>query len=639
MKKTKGIGNFMRLSQIKKIYWTGDDCVGLACEDLKKDLKKTAGIDVISEEAYRAESGAITVGTIECANYVLLVKEYFDCLPAAWEEYAVKILEDRIVVVGVDKRAAMWGIYHISKLLGVLPGSVMTESVPKLCLELAEGEYRDRPKSYKFRGWFLNDEDLLCKWHLGGGTRNHDYPFYDTLTDVSTLEPLVETALRMGINLMIPASLLDIDDPRQEKLVAYCQSRGMYISQHHIEPLGVSYWNYEAYYKKQSKSIPFSFVAEKERAIECWRYYAKKWAKYGKDVIWQLGLRGKGDRPVWESDNSLSSHGLWGKVISEAIQTQYNIVKEFVGDSFFSSMTLWSEGAELYIKGDLLILQETMIIFSDVGPTQMMSGDFYNMERANNREYGIYYHVAYMGSGPHLATGNNPRKMLFNYTEALQRGDHAYSIMNVSNVRELMMSVAAGAELMWDKDIFDVDDFYVRWCRDYLGSEEIANILDSYFDCFMKATEEEMRRDCSFRYNIHYTKTDFPYYTINDGRVRFMGRNALNGEKITEWIDRLKESITRFTTFYENAFRYSADPYCKYFIFQARYMMLLETWVLGCGLYAEDGDKCHLIDAAEALRTYLEERKAFEKGMYENWYRGDEKMNFLLLLEMTEDRY
>lgn len=68
-------------------------------------------------------------------------------------------------------------------------------------------------------------------------------------------------------------------------------------------------------------------------------------------------------------------------------------------------------------------------------------------------------------------------------------------------------------------------------------------------------------------------------------------------------------------------------------------MMLLETWVLGCGLYAEDGDKKPLKTAAEALRTYLEERKAFEKGMYENWYRGDEKMNFPLLLEMTEDRY
>ena len=629
----------MKLLQIKSIYWTGDACIGLACEDLKKDLKKTAGIDVTLDNACHVESRVITVGTMENKEYVALAKEYIENLPAAWEEYVVKILEDRIVVIGVDKRAAMWGIYHISRLLGVLPGSAMTESAPKPCLELAEGEYRDRPKSYKFRGWFLNDEDLLCKWHLGGGIRDHDYTFYHNIMDISTLVPIVETALRMGINLMIPASLLDIDDPRQEKLIAYCQSRGMYVSQHHIEPLGVSYWNYASYYRKQDKNIPFSFVTEKERAIECWKYYAKKWAKYGKDVIWQLGLRGKGDRPVWESDSSLSSRDLWGKVISEAIQTQCNIVKELVGEEFYSTMTLWSEGADLYIKGDLKIPKDTMIIFSDAGPTQMMSEDFYNIAREQNRNYGIYYHVAYMGSGPHLAVGNNPHKMLFNYSEALQCGDNTYSILNVSNVRELMISVAAGAELMWDKDQFNVDDFYARWCRDYLGSVEIADLMDSYFNCFMKATEEEMRRDCSFRYNIHYIETEFPYYTINDGRVRFMGRNALNGERITEWIERLKDSIGRFATFYEHASRYSTDPYCKYFLFQARYMMLLETWVLGCGLYAEDGDKEHLEKAADALRTYLEERKAFEKGMYENWYRGDEKMNFPLLLEMTEDRY
>ena len=625
----------MQTSIIKKINWTGNACIGFACEDLKKDLARTAGVEVVSDYYCVVESGAITVGTVETEEYVELVKPYFDRMPSAWEEYAVNILSDRIVIVGVDKRAAMWGIYSISKRLGVLPASPFTETVPAKCEELGEGVYWDRPMSYKFRGWFLNDEDLLCKWHLGGGTRVHDYRYYDTLTDVSTLVPIVETALRMGINLIIPASLLDIDDPRQEKLVAYCASRGLYVSQHHIEPLGVSHWNYAAYYKKQAKQYPFSFVTEKERAIEVWKHYAKKWAKY-EDVIWQLGLRGKGDRPVWDNDQTQNSKEQWGKVISEAIRTQYDIVKELRGENFYSTTTLWAEGASLHAGGYLTFPENMIIVFSDVGATQMMSSDFYNMERKSDRDYGMYYHVAFWGDGPHLAVGNNPRKMLYNYTQALNYGDNAYSILNVSNIRELIMSVTANSKLVWDKDTFDVDAFYTEWCRDYYGNEDLARLFDDYFECFMVFEREETQNALSSFFQVHWQDTDFSYYPANDGRVRMIGLKALGGQKLSQWIPRLEESILRFRSFYERASKLEAAPYFAFFAFQSRYMMLLETWVLNCCRYAEDGDKRYLPQAAEALRTYLKERRTFETGMFANWYRGDDKMALPKLLEKTE---
>ena len=34
---------------------------------------------------------------------------------------------------------------------------------------------------------------------------------------------------------------------------------------------------------------------------EVWEYYAEKWAEF-ENVVWQTGLRGKGDRPVWQND-------------------------------------------------------------------------------------------------------------------------------------------------------------------------------------------------------------------------------------------------------------------------------------------------------------------------------------------------
>ena len=57
------------------------------------------------------------------------------------------------------------------------------------------------------------------------------------------------------MNLVIPASFLDIDNP-PEKMLADCVARrGIYLSQHHLEPLGVSHFTLENYCKKHNKSI------------------------------------------------------------------------------------------------------------------------------------------------------------------------------------------------------------------------------------------------------------------------------------------------------------------------------------------------------------------------------------------------
>lgn len=629
----------MKTAVIRKINWFGDACIGYACEDLKKDWKQAVGVDVISDYYCVVESGAVTVGTIESPAYVDLVRPYFDHMPSKWEEYAVCIQADRIVIVGVDKRAAMWGIYSISKRLGVLPASPFTETMPAKCEELKEEVYWDRPKNYQFRGWFLNSEVLLCKWHLGGGTRDFEHEWYHTLMDVSSLAVVVETALRMGINLIIPGSLIDIDDPRQEKLIAYCVSRGMYVSQHHVEPLGVSHYNYKAYYKKQCKEYAFSYVTEKERALECWKYYAAKWAKYKGDVVWQLGLRGRGDRPVWFHDHAQNTKQQWGSVISEAMQAQYDIVKELVGETFYSTTTLWMEGSGLHKAGYLDFPKNMTVVFSGIGPTQTMSDDFYDIERLPGTGYGIYYHANYMCEGPHLIMGADPRKMVDVYRQAMEHGDHTYSILNVGNIRELIPGIAANSEIVWDCDAFCLDTFYKRWCKEYYGNESLAGVFDDHFACFMPYPDEEVLNTYFGDGLRRKTAKGCLFNPLKDGAIAFSGQFVLRGEKdYTDWIPELEKSICRFQNNYARLCRKKAHSYFKQFAFQSRAMALLETWLLECIRYSADGEKHHLIAAAEAMQSYLDGRKAFEKGKFENWYRGDDQINAPFLLAMTEEK-
>lgn len=76
-------------------------------------------------------------------------------------------------------------------------------------------------------------------------------------------------------------------------------SISIYLSQHHIEPIGLSHFTYDKYCKAFQKAGEYSFINNPEGLIEAWEYYAKKWAQYD-NLVWQTGLRGKADRPVWK---------------------------------------------------------------------------------------------------------------------------------------------------------------------------------------------------------------------------------------------------------------------------------------------------------------------------------------------------
>lgn len=45
----------------------------------------------------------------------------------------------------------------------------------------------------------------------------------------------------------------------------------------------------------------FSYFINKEKVEEVWKVYANEWTNFP-NVIWQIGLRRIGDRPMWLAD-------------------------------------------------------------------------------------------------------------------------------------------------------------------------------------------------------------------------------------------------------------------------------------------------------------------------------------------------
>lgn len=628
----------MKLSVLKKICWWGDGCIGLAAEDLARDIYAVSGLRLPVEEGAVTGAGILSVGI---TGVLPEADGFFDALPSGWEEYSAAVCPDRILILGADKRAAMWGIYKLSEKLGIPACHRYSLQKPSPKKELPEERWSDRPKTFRFRGWFLNDEDLLTKRRISGGKRDIDYGYYHDVCDASSMEEAVETALRLGVNLIIPGSLIDIDEPYQKALVDYCIRRGFYVTQHHIEPVGVSWWAYNNYYKRRGMEIPpYSFLQNKASMVTVWRHYIGLWAQYGDNVIWQLGLRGRADTPVWKADAAKMDAEGWGGYISDAIATQYRLIREAVGKPFYSTATMWMEGAAMYAAGELQLPKDTMPVFSDVGITQMMATDFYTTPRDPKTGSGIYYHVAYWGSGPHLAMGNNPVKLLYNYDQAIEKGDTAYSILNVSNVREVIYCAAVNSRVVWDRDRFDLAAFDREFARTYFENEGLWDFFQEFFSCYVQgdiATDLAKSRNYSFDIIRH--DTPFPDYPINDGDIRVIGRFAITGREYKPgWPARFLESIRRFQALEEKVSALPASDYFAEYKLQLRYLIRLTGWSRFVCLYRETGDGRHLACAARELESWLEERKALEKPPFENWLRGDDKINIRKLLADTEEK-
>jgi len=252
--------------------------------------------------------------------------------------------------------------------------------------------------------------------------------------------------------------------------------------------MGVSAWVFFNHWKSRGRDLKYSYVSNQKEIQEVWRAYAKKWAEYP-HVIWQLGLRGKGDRPMWEADDSTpQSDTDRGRIISGAMADQVRILDEFWPKDLprYMSTTLWAEGAVLNQKGLLTIPENTIIVFADNSPGWKWQMDFYKTQRNPKNRYGVYYHHALIGSGPHLAQAIPPHKTFALLQEAIQRGSGEYVIFNVSNVREFVLGTDATAKMAWNMDSFNADAWLTDWINERFSTEkmEIANAYKIYFNAY-----------------------------------------------------------------------------------------------------------------------------------------------------------
>ena len=461
-----------------------------AARDLASDLGKVFGTEARVVQR-REEAGATVIAVSLHHNLPLGVAR-----PGGVESYRIAAVENAwserggaaVALAGADARGTIYAVYEFAqRFLGVDPLYYWTDHEPRKRsrIELPEGtNIVGGTPSFRYRGWFINDEDLLTGWKPGEPGK--------TGIALEVWDRVFEALLRLKGNMIVPGTFIFPDEP-QVRLAA---ERGLIVTQHHIEVLGTNTYGWP-------DERPYSFSAHPELLISAWRNAVKGYLP-GQEVIWTLGYRGRHDRPFWVDDNLAgSTDSFRGQIIRKATDTQMAIVREERRNPSFL-MNAWEEAVPLIQGGFLRIPDGVMLVWPDNGHGLIRDGG-----RIRKGE-GVYYHTAmhnFMAN--QLAEMVPLERIQRELGRAAREGATEYLLVNTSDIRPVVMTTRAVMELAWDAAPWvkpggrEHSLYLERWVREQFGdlaAQESREYYNSFFDAPARygGGEADTMADCAY---------------------------------------------------------------------------------------------------------------------------------------------
>jgi hypothetical protein len=368
-----------------------------------------------------------------------------------------------VVLTGADMRGVIYAIYQFSQeYLGVDPLYYWTDRQPahRASIKIpASLNQRFASPLFKYRGFFINDEDLLTGWAPGEKTDN-------TGIALAIWDKIFETILRLHGNMVAPGTWIFPDDPQVKEAAKF----GLIVTQHHAIPLGLNV-------ARWPEDTPYDYANKPEILEHAWKNAVTSYLP-DQEVLWEVGLRGLSD--VSYGGKGASDKSV-GEQISKAIADQINIVRSVRPDAKFVT-NLWQEGARLVRQGDLKIPPEVATVWADDGYGYLQDHGEVTAGQ------GIYDHVAYMNGRSNQLTEMVPVER--NFSELgryIKAGATQYFLLNTSDIRPVTMSTRAMMDAVWEglpSGDHPADEFYEQWSKEEFGKEAAPRLAELYKEYF-----------------------------------------------------------------------------------------------------------------------------------------------------------
>ena len=457
--------------------WKG---VVRAANDLSDDIRKVTGtVSAVIDNSQLTIDNSIIVGTIGKSKLIdkLIKQKKLNVKPIKghWEGYCIDVVDGNLVIAGNDKRGTIYGIYEISKRIGVSPWYWMADApvVHQDELYYADGYEHDWP-AVKYRGIFINDEwpsfGTWCTKHFGG-------------INSKAYEKVFELLLRLKANYFWPAmwgTNFNEDDPESPRLA---DEMGIVMGTSHHEPMMRSH---REYLQRKEQVGPWDYATNKERVDAFFREGMERNKNY--DNLVTIGMRGDGDVAMGKGDDQENM-----RTLHNVIDGQRKIIKDIYGraDAVPQLWAIFTEVQRYYDAG-FTVPDDVTLLFCDNNWGYIRRKGT-EKERKRKGGLGLYYHID-MNGGPWndrwINTTTVP-KLREQLNLAYQSGIDRIWIINVGDLKPKEMPISFIMDYAWNPECVGAGDeqgWLRQWTRSVLGgvSKEDAKEAADIIACYSK---------------------------------------------------------------------------------------------------------------------------------------------------------
>ncbi len=451
-----------------------------AMGDLQSDLQKVSQNPVHMQSTGIPHGSFVLAGTIGKSPEIdeLIEEGKIDVseIEGEWEAYLHQVVEnpfpgidEALVIAGSDKRGTIYGIYEISKEIGVSPwywwADVPIEQQDNVSV-VAGCKTVDMPK-VQYRGIFLNDENpALYGWvHETYGGFNHE--FYGDV---------FELLLRQKGNYIWTAmwgkAFYD-DDPLNAQTA---DKYGVVIGTSHHEPMARAHVEWERYGEGE-----WNYQTNEEFLKEFWATGIKRLKDYEASI--SLAMRGDGDEAMSEETNV--------ELLQRIVKDQREIIDSLSPNNKDRQVQLWAlykEVQEYYEQG-MRVPDDVMLLAADDnwGNVRLMPKPGSEAQE-HPAGWGLYYHFDYVG-GPRNYKWINTNQISRTWEQMNLVWEHGMDrmwLVNVGDLKPMEFPISFFLDHAWDPEEMTVDKmeaYPVEWASYQFGEqygEQIAHMLNQY---------------------------------------------------------------------------------------------------------------------------------------------------------------
>lgn len=549
--------------------------VQLAIGSLQQDFLRVMGFT-----PQRSEQPTLLIGTVGCNSRIdqLVKSRQLADLKGKREKYIVATIDGQLVIAGSDRRGTVYGIYELSRQLGVSPWYWWMD-VPVARRDYAgvlPGQYTDGEPAVEFRGLFLNDEaPCLTSWvkHTFG-TDYGDHRFY---------AKVFELILRLKGNMLWPAMwgwAFYADDPENSKTA---DDMGIIMGTSHHEPMAR---NHQEYVRHRKEWGPWDYQKNQQQLDRFFREGIERMR--GTEDMVTIGMRGDGDEAMSEEADT--------RLLQRIVENQRRIIKEVTRKPANKTTQVWAlykEVLDYYDKGMRVPDDVIMLLCDDNW------GDVRRVPNANERKHpggwGLYYHVDYVGAPRNTKWLNvtQTQQMFEQLSLAYDYGIQRMWILNVGDLKPMEYPIQLFMDMAWNPKEYtqqSVTDHTRRFFGSVLGSSANEHIATEAADIF--------NRNCQYMARVTPEMLDAQTYNVATGEWRRVADDYARLERralrlFAEIPDEARDAYRQSVLFPVQAM---ANLYDMYYA-QAMNRVLADAGNPDCNEWADRVEQCFHRDA------------------------------------------